>query len=206
MKLKIIILLFLIFNFLTAQTKFKVDEKQTETWRSIYSLVDENNKTLKVLDSAKYIHFMSGYEYGYFAICQKKGSPGWSAIDSNEKILFQVYNTSFGEPSPDYLIENKIRIIDSENKIGFGNEKGEILIKPQFEIATSFHNGKAIIGEKCEKIPWDEHAKEGDCHHYSIVCENHGFINENGKILKLGKYQFEDIVKEIDWKPDEQEY
>ena len=72
MKLKIIILLFFIFSCFNAQTKFKVEEKETETWRSIYSLFDENNTTLKVLDSAKYIHFMSGYEYGYFAICQKK--------------------------------------------------------------------------------------------------------------------------------------
>ncbi|MBU8882075.1 WG repeat-containing protein [Kaistella sp. DKR-2] len=104
------------------------------------------------------------------------------------------------------VCENKIRIIDSEDKIGFANEYGKILIKPQFEIATSFHKGKAIVGEKCKKIPWDEHAKEGDCHHYSIVCENQGFINENGEILKLGKYQFEDIVNEINWKPDDEEY
>ena len=202
MKLKIIILSILFLNLLNAQTKFKVVEKETNSWRSIYSLVDENNKTLKVLDSAKYYHSPNSDKYGYFAIFGMKNNPNWTAIDSNEKILFHVYNTSIGEPNPDYLIENKIRIIDSENKIGFANRRGEIIIKPQFEIVTSFHNGKAIIGTKCKKIPWEEHSNEDDCHHYSIQCENHGFINDKGKILKLGKYKFEELKKEINWKPD----
>lgn len=202
MKLKIAILSILFLNTVNAQTKFKVVQEETGTWRSIYSLVDEGGKVIRVLDSAKYLISFNVNNFGYFAVFGVKNKSGWTAIDANENILFQVYNTSFGEPSPDYLIENKIRIIDDNNKIGFANEKGEIIIKPQFEIVTSFHNGKAIIGEKCEKIPWDKHAKENDCHHYSIVCDNHGYINDNGKVLKLGKYKFEEIQKEIDWKPD----
>ena len=56
--------------------------------------------------------------------------------------------------------------VDENNKIGFADHKGKIIIKPQFEIATTFHKGKAIIGKGCEKIPWDEHAKEEDCQHF----------------------------------------
>lgn len=190
---------------LSAQTKFKVEQKETKTWKSVYSLIDEKNNLIKVLDSSKYYVSFNNDDYRYFAVFGKKGSPGWTAIDSNENILFQVYNTSFGEPTPDYLIENKIRIINGKNKIGFANEKGQIIIKPQFEIVTSFHNGKAIIGEKCKKVPWSEHIKEEDCKHYSIVCENFGYINEKGEILKLGNYTFEEIKNEIDWKADERE-
>ncbi|MBP6386568.1 MAG: WG repeat-containing protein [Pseudarcicella sp.] len=102
-----------------------------------------------------------------------KGESGWCAIDINEQILFEVYNSSFGEFSPDELIENKIRIVDENNKIGFADSNGKIIIKPQFEIVTSFHKGKAIIGVSCDTIPWDEHAKEEDCEHYSIVCKKH---------------------------------
>jgi hypothetical protein len=108
---------------LSAQTKFKVEQKETKTWKSVYSLNDEKNNLIKVLDSSKYCVTFNNDDYRYFAVFGKKGSPGWTAIDSNENILFQVYNTSFGEPTPDYLIENKIRIIDNENKIGFANEK-----------------------------------------------------------------------------------
>lgn len=199
------ILSILFLSKLSAQTRFKVEQKETETWRSVYSLIDEKNDLIKVLDSSKYYITFNFDNYGYFAIFGKKGSPGWTAIDAKENILFQVYNTGFGEPSPDYLIENKIRIIDNENKIGFANDKGHIVIEPQFEIVTSFHNGKAIIGEKCKKVPWKEHAKEEDYQHYSIVCENFGFINEKGEILKLGNYTFEEIKKEIDWKAYERE-
>lgn len=200
-------LLFLIVNLsVEAQTKFKLVAKETDTWRSIYSLVDENNKTLRVLDSAKHYMPLSGFEFGYFVVIAKKGSKnhGWPAIDANENILFYVYNTSIGEPSPDYLIENKIRIIDENEKIGFANEKGEIIIKPQFEIVTSFHNGYAIIAEKCKKIPWGNHEHNNGCNHYSIECERHGYIDKKGKIIKLGNFTFEQIMEEIKWKPDEQ--
>ncbi len=200
MKFTLTLLSVLLFNIVTAQTKFKVVGTEIENWRNIYSLVDEYGKTLKVLDTAKYYISMNDDTLGYFAIFGKKNSPGWSAIDVNENILFQVFNTSFGEPSPDYLIENKIRIIDNEDKIGFANEKGEIIIEPQFEIATSFYNGKAIIGKKCKKIPWGNHEDENGCHHYSITCEYQGYIDEKGTILKLGNYTFDEIKEEIDWK------
>lgn len=205
--MKKLLVLLMLFGNLTveAQIKFKIVENETDTWRSIYSLVDENNKTIKVLDSASYLMAWSGFEYGYFAVVAKKGSKGhgWPAIDANEKVLFHVYNTSFGEPSPDYLIENKIRIIDKNEKIGFANQLGEIIIKPQFEMVTSFHNGYAIIGEKCKKIPWGNHEHGDGCNHYSIECERHGYIDEKGKIIKLGDFTFEQIREEINWKYEE---
>ena len=204
--IKLLVLLYF-FGILTseAQTKFKIVQNETDTWRNTYSLVDENSKTIKVLDSASYFIVWSGFEYAYFAVVANKGSKGhgWPAIDAKENILFHVYNTSFGEPSPDYLIENKIRIIDENEKIGFANEMGKIIIKPQFEIVTSFHNGYAIIAEKCKKVPWGNHEHD-DCYHFSIECEKHGYIDEKGKIIKLGNFTFEQIKEEIKWKPDEQ--
>src|SRR3989338_5702396 len=118
MRLKFIILSIMFLSKLNSQTKFKVEQKETETWRNVYSLIDEKNNLIKVLDSSKYYITFNFDNYGYFAVFGKKGNPGWTAIDAKENILFQVYNTSFVEPSPDYLIENKIRIIDGENKIG----------------------------------------------------------------------------------------
>jgi hypothetical protein len=204
MKLIFVIISLVFLSNLNAQNKFKVEQKETETWRNIYSLIDEKNNLIIVLDSSKYFTTFDIDNYVYFAIFSKKGSPGWSAIDSNENILFQVYNTSFGEPTPDYLIENKIRIIDNDNKIGFANEKGKIIIKPKFEIVTSFHNGKAIIGQSCDKIPWDANAKEDDCHHYSIVCKKYGYINELGEIVESGFSTFEEIQNKINWKAPEE--
>jgi len=199
-----ITLVLLFCHFAYGQKKFKVKVKETGTWRDIYCLVDEKGKVIRQLDTSKYYISLNNGKFGYFAIFSKKGNSGWTAIDANENELFKVYNTSFGEPSPDYLIENKIRIVDKNDRIGFANNKGEIVIRPQFEIVTSFHNGKAIIGQTCKKIPWDEHAKEADCHHYSIVCMKHGYINEKGVVLKIGDFSFNQIAKEIDWKMPEE--
>ena len=185
------------------QTKFKIKEVESKNWKSIYYLVNEKGETIKELDTAKYVISLNDDKYKYFAVFMIKGESGWAAINIDEKILFKVYNTSFGEPSPDEIIDNKIRIVDGNNKIGFADKKGNIIIKPQFEIATSFYKGKAIIGESCEKILWNEHAKENDCHHYSIVCKRHGYINEKGIALELGNFTFEEIQKKIKWKAPE---
>jgi len=186
------------------QTKFKIKEVETKNYKSIYYIVNEKGETIKELDTSKYIIlFNNDNQYKYFAVFVIKGESGWCAIDRNEKILFKIYNTSFGEPSPDEIVDNKIRIVDENNKIGFADFKGNIIIKPQFEIVTSFYKGKAIIGESCDKIPWDNHAKENDCHHYSIVCKKHGYINTKGEILDIGNYTFEEIQKKIKWKAQE---
>lgn len=199
------ILFLLLFAYsIYGQKKFKVVVTETDTWKDIYSLVDENGKLIRQLDTSKYLMCFNPDQYVYFGIFGVRGFKGWAAIDANENTLFNIYNTSFGEPSPDYLIEGKIRIADTNNRIGFANNKGQVIIKPQFEIATSFHNGKAIIGQTCKKVPWEAHAKESDCHHYSIVCEQHGFIDMKGTIIKIGSYSFDDIMKQIDWKmPDD---
>ena len=149
--------LFLFIGITYGQKKFKVVVKETDSWQEMFSLVDENGKLIRQLDTEKYFVCFNSDKYGYFAIFGMKagvgGGSGWSAIDADGNLLFKVYNTSFGEPSPDYLVENKIRIIDNNNLIGYADNKGKIIIKPQYEAATSFHKGKAIIGQTCKNAP-----------------------------------------------------
>jgi hypothetical protein len=202
----LLILLSLSFSTI-AQQKFKVVVKETGTWKDIYCLIDEKGKLIKQLDTSLY--YVSFNNDVYFAIFGRIDYKGWVAIDANEKILFNVLNTSFGEPNPDYLVENKIRIVDSSNKIGFANHKGKIIIKPQFELASTFHNNKAIVGQNCKKIPWSNHVEKGGCEHFSFICTKHGYINSDGKIKEMGKYSFEQLAKKIKWeapKDEELEY
>lgn len=197
-------LIFLISLNSFGQTKFKIKEVETKNYKSIYYFLNEKGETIKELDTSKYIiSFNTDNKYKYFAVFAIKGESGWCAIDANEKILFKIYNTSIGDPSPDEIVDNKIRIVGENNKVGFADFKGNIIIEPQFETATSFHKGKAIIGESCDKIPWDNHAKESDCHHYSIECKKYGFINTKGEILGIGNYTFEEIQKKIKWEAQE---
>ncbi|MDO5616597.1 MAG: WG repeat-containing protein [Cruoricaptor ignavus] len=191
------LLIFLIICSCGSAKKFKIINQNDDY--NTYYIADKKGKIIKKLDSSYQVNFNED-SLGYFTVFYIKGEKGWMAINIDENRLFEVYNTEIGTPSPDVLIENKIRIIDANNRIGFANKKGKIVIKPQFEMVSSFHKNKAIIGEECEKIPWAEHPEEADCQHYSIQCKKHGFINKKGKIIKFGNYTFEEIQKEIDWK------
>jgi hypothetical protein len=113
--------------------------------------------------------------------------------------LFQVYNTSPGEPSPDEISFNKIRIVDETGKIGFADEKGNIIIKPRFDNATSFYNEYAIVGEDCKKIPWDTIQNESGDMHYSIICSKNGYINSAGDIIEIGNSTFEELCKKLNF-------
>ena len=204
MKYLIITILFLFsLKVSLGQTKFKVKaENMTGTWKKRYSLIDEKGKTIRKLDTSKYKLFLYENSYKYFTVIGIKGMTGFQAIDENEKILFDVYNVSKHEISPDVLRENKIRIKSNNGKIGFANHKGKVIIEPQFERVTSFHNGKAIISKSCEEKQLDQEKPHGiKCHHTIIKCLEHGYIDENGKVLKLGTYTFDEIKKEIGWEP-----
>jgi len=165
-----------------------------------YVFTNQRGDTVTRLDTAKYYVCFSDtiQNFGIVGIKNKKG---WWAIDKNEKLLFQVFNTSSGEPTPDELREGMIRIVDDSGKIGFGNYKGQIVIKPQFEAASSFYKGKAIIGRQCQQVLWCCKGKNED-KHYITDCKQTGYIDTTGKVRKIGNYTFEQIQKEIGWKSD----
>ncbi len=181
-----------------AQKKFTVKTVLANNHYEYY-FVDEKGKTIRKLDSTKYYMYLSNKHSGYFAIFHVKGEKEWCAIDINLKILFKVYNTSFGEPSPDELIENKIRIVDENQKIGFANYLGKIIIKPQFEAVSAYQNNKAIIGASCKKIPWNSHIEDSDPH-YFLKCDKNGYIDANGKIILYNNFTVEQVMKKIKWK------
>jgi WG containing repeat len=168
--------------------------------RFSYVFTNQQGDTVTRLDTSKYYVCFSD-TIQYFAIVGIKNKKGWWAIDKNEKPLFQIFNTSSGEPTPDELREGMIRIIDDSLKLGFANYKGEIVIKPQFEIASSFYKGKAIIGRQCQQVLWCCKGENED-KHYTVDCKQTGYINKRGQLQKIGNYTFQQIQKEIGWKPD----
>lgn len=172
----------------------------TNTEKFGYVFVNQEGDTVTRLDTAKYYICFSDTIQN-FAIVGIKGKIGWWAIDKNETLLFQVFNTSGGEPSPDGLREGMIRIVDDNGRIGFADYKGKIVIKPQFEAASSFYKGKAIIGRQCQQVLWCCKGENED-KHYITDCKQTGYINKSGQILKIGDWTFEKIQKEIKWKSE----
>ena len=163
-----------------------------------YVFTNPRGDTVTRLDTAKYYVCFSD-TIQYFAIVGIKNKKGWWAIDRNEKPLFEVFNTSSGEPSPDELRERMIRITNDSGKVGFANFKGQIIIKPQFEAASSFYKSKAIIGRQCQQVLWCCKGENED-KHYIIECKQTGYINNKGQILKIGNETFEQVQKAIGWK------
>ncbi len=168
-----------------------------ESWNgkeSVYTIVNSNGDTIKHLDPKKYITTLNP-AFNHFAVFAIKGKKGWSAIDLNEDYLFRVYNRFQSEPYPDYLIEDRIRIVGENNLIGFADSKGEIVIPPQFEAVTEFNNGFAIFRSKCKKIKADP----DDHVHFRLNCQEAGFIDKSGKIMEVGEKSFEEIKNKIGW-------
>lgn len=116
---------------------------------------------------------MGKYHYCYtdtlrnYAIVLKK-SGGCVAIDKNDNELFEVF---WSDNGPDNIIEGFFRII-KKGKIGYANKEGKIIIKPQFDCAFPFKNGKAKVSNKCKTVP--------DGEHQLWESENWYFIDKKG--------------------------
>ncbi len=197
--MKSIILTLFLFSTILSSSQEKYKYKIGRDWngnREVYSIINRSGDTILKLDSLKYLNTLQN-KFNHFVIFEIKGKSGWSAIDIKENHLFQVYNRLRGEPFPDYLKENRIRIVDENNKIGFADSLGTIIIKPQFERVTEFDNGFAIFQSKCEKIKNNEN--EGEHPGVRYECEKIGYIDKNGNIIEIGKFAFDELRRRINW-------
>ena len=110
----------------------------------------------------------------YFAIVGDTGKINLDvyAIDRNENRLYEVYWVDNG---PDYIKDGLFRIVRDE-KIGYANAKGEIVIQPQFDCAGSFKNGMAKVAYDCTSIK--------DFEYPVMKSESWFYIDKTGKRIK----------------------
>jgi hypothetical protein len=97
---------------------------------------------------------------------------GIIGINKAEEKLFNVFSYDNG---PDYLSEGLFRII-IDDKIGYADEKGKIVISPTFMCAYLFQNGKARVSFSCSKVADGEHS--------TWESEDWFYIDKNGKIVQ----------------------
>lgn len=121
---------------------------------------------------------------------------GYLAFDKGGAQLFEVFPFDNG---PDYPSEGLFRIIEN-GKIGYADECGNVVIKPQFNAALQFRDGMAAFCEKCfETI-------DGD--HKSWIGGKWGFINRSGIITIPAEYervieQFEKGIAKVEYSGSE---
>lgn len=104
-----------------------------------------------------------------FGMVMEKGTGRILGIDHNATELFEVFKYDNG---PDYVENGLFRIIKNE-KIGYANPGGKIIIEPNFECAYPFIGDFAKVSDNCETI------KDGD--HSIWRSENWYQIAKNGK-------------------------
>ena len=127
-----------------------------------------NQKGDTVIPLGKYLHCYSDTILDFGIVGDKSK---FYTIDQNEDYLFDIY---WFDNGPDEEHEGLYRVKKNE-KIGYANKKGEIIIEPQFECAYPFENGKAKVTFKCILKQQNEHK--------TMISEEWFYINRTGEIV-----------------------
>ncbi len=105
-----------------------------------------------------------------FGIVQDKG---YFLIDKTAKHCYEIYPFDNG---PDYTSEGMYRIIE-KGKIGYVDSlSSKLVIKPQYDCAFPFEDGKAKVSVDCKTIPDGEHTTWESNHWF--------YINKKGEMVK----------------------
>ncbi|MDR0937751.1 MAG: WG repeat-containing protein [Mediterranea sp.] len=129
-----------------------------------------NNET--IIPAGKYGGPYMSKKFVKFTIVNIKGMPGFYAIDRTERILFEIFGYDNG---PDYVSKGLFRIVENE-KMGFANMDGEIVIKPQFSFVGPFmENDFAVFNEggRSEGVGEEKFFRGGKW----------GLINKKGEVV-----------------------
>lgn len=94
----------------------------------------------------------------------------WIGINSSDQFLFEVF---IYENGPDYVEDGLFRIVEND-KIGFANTSGKIVIKPTYDAAFPFKDGISEVGKSCV----EEH--EGE--HWFWVCQEWFLLDKKGNL------------------------
>ena len=126
------------------------------------------------LPNGKEIIPVGKYYYCYsdtlrnFAIVKKRNGP-LVAIDRYENELYEVH---WYDNGPDYIKDGLFRI-KIDNKFGYANEQGEIVIPPKYDCAHPFNEGKAKVSMSC--------SFKKEFEHTIVESEEWFYITKEGK-------------------------
>ena len=90
------------------------------------------------------------------------------AVSKSGERLFEIYIYDNGA---DYIAEGLFRM-KKNNKVGFADTSGKIVIEPQYDFASPFENGKSTVCKGCVKV---DHIYSGG---------QWGVIDKNGNIIE----------------------
>ena len=120
-----------------------------------------------------YGKYMCHIPYRTLGFISKPKEKDIVAISPSGTELFKVFQYDNG---PDHLSEGVFRMIGNNNKMGFADTTGHIVIPPRFDFVTPFKNGHAFFNTGGRNVPIN---KSGE---YHMITGGHwGVINKEGK-------------------------
>ena len=96
---------------------------------------------------------------------------GWAYINEKGETVIRPFVVDNG---PDYFREGLARF-RTDNKFGFFDRRGKIIISAQFDFALPFHEGLAAICTECKEEPQGEYR--------AVKGGTWGYINKQGKMV-----------------------
>jgi len=121
--------------------------------------------------------FIIASDFSRAGIAAVVDDSGWVYINRRGEKMIRPFVFDNG---PDYFSEGLARFMKM-NKFGFFNEKGQIVIPPQFEMVVPFQEGCAAFCNGCQLTP--------DGEHYRIKGGMWGFIDKKGTVIIAAEYE-----------------
>jgi hypothetical protein len=143
-----------------------------------------NGKLIIAPQYVKELHFDSN---GLALVWSEVPPKAWMYVDRKGAVLITGV-PSVGNDADDFS-EGLVRTVVDE-KYGFADRQGNVVIKPAYDWALPFHRGKAEVCNKCRKMcvlsDWkmvDADSVPGGCDHWTMVGGEWFKVNRKGRIL-----------------------
>jgi len=121
--------------------------------------------------------FVLAQEFSPQGIAAVVDETGWAYINAEGNVVIRPFVVDNG---PDYFREGLARF-KANGKFGFFGEAGKVVIKPRFDFALPFSEGRAAVCAGCREEPTGEHRV--------VTGGRWGFINKKGKLILALKFE-----------------
>jgi hypothetical protein len=141
----------------------------------------------KLIIAPQYVKELRYDSSGLARVWSEVPPEAWMYVDRKGAVL--VTGVPNVDNSPDDFSEGLVRTV-VDDKYGFADRQGNIVIKPAFDWASPFQHGKAEVCIKCRKMCMvsdskmvDADSMPGGCDHWTMVGGEWFKVNRKGRIL-----------------------
>jgi hypothetical protein len=141
----------------------------------------------KLIIAPQYLKELRFDSSGLAQVWSEVPPKAWMYVDRKGAIL--ITGVPSVENGADVFSEGLVRTV-VDDKYGFADRQGNLVIKPAYDWASPFHHGNAEVCNKCRKVCMISDSKmvdavsvPGGCDHWTMVGGEWFKVNKKGRIL-----------------------